>query len=200
MRKNAQTLLKLFRDHKEPLRFSFILKAGFHPDTIESLVSSRVIEKIGRGLYGLAGRSMGAYPDLVAAAVQVPRGVICLISALAFHEATGEIPKKIEMAIPRPAHANRIQYPPVKFYHFSPSAWKAGLEVRSVDGFKIRVYDLAKTVADCFKFRNRIGMNVAREALKIAITEKGVDPNDVMRYAKLCRVDKILKPVLEAML
>ena len=104
------------------------------------------------------------------------------------------------MAIPPIAHANRIKYPPVKFYRFAPKTWKSGIEERVISGYKIRIYSLAKTIADCFKFRNKIGIDVAREALKIAVTEKNIKPKEIMQYAKICRVDRIIKPILEAML
>ena len=126
--------------------------------------------------------------------------MVCLLSALAFHEATSEIPRYINIAIPRGAHANKINYPPVKFYHFASKAWETGIEKHEIEGYQIKVYGLAKTITDCFKFRNKIGMDVAREALKIAITEKGVQSKEIMQYAEVCRVNNIVKPVLEAML
>ena len=104
------------------------------------------------------------------------------------------------MAIPTGARANKIEYPPVQFYRFSQSTWKTGVETHEIEGHKIKIYSLAKTIADCFKFRNRIGINVARESLKIAITEKKVKPTEIYKYAKICRVDKIVKPILEAMI
>ena len=104
------------------------------------------------------------------------------------------------IAIALGAHANKIKYPPVKFYRFASKAWEAGIEEHKVEGYKIRVYSLAKTIADCFKFRNKIGVDVARDALKVAVKEKGIKPTEIIQYAKVCRVDKILKPILEAML
>ena len=196
----AQTLITFFQTHGGILRFSAILKAGFHPDSLIALEREGVVEKIGRGLYRLTKYTIASYPDLVTASIQTPRGVICLLSALAFHEATNEIPKYVDIAIPRRTHANWIKYPPVKFYQFAPSTWKAGIVTHEIESHKVRIYNLAKTIADCFKFRNRIGLNVARDALKIAVTEKGVAPLDIMKYAKICRVVKIVKPILETMI
>ncbi|MBA7715044.1 hypothetical protein ES703_124081 [subsurface metagenome] len=88
----------------------------------------------------------------------------------------------------------------MKFYQFAPSTWNAGIVTHGIKGHKVRIYSLVKTIADCFKFRNRIGVNVARDALKIAVTEKGVAPQDIMKYAKICRVGKIVKPILETMI
>ncbi|GAH57943.1 unnamed protein product, partial [marine sediment metagenome] len=132
--------------------------------------------------------------------IKVSKGVVCLLSALAFHEATSEIPRYVNIAIPRGTYANKINYPPVKFYRFASKAWEAGIEKHEIEEYQVKVYSLAKTIADCFKFRNKIGMDVAREALKIAITEKAVQPKEIMQYAEICRVDNIIKPILEAML
>jgi len=177
-----------------------IIKAGFNKAFLKDYLDSGRIQKVDRALYGLSDGFTLSNPDLVAVSIKVSKGVVCLLSALAFYEVTSEIPHHINIAIPRGAWANKINYPPVKFYHFASKAWKAGIEEYKIKEYRIRVYNLAKTIADCFKFRNKIGMNIAREALKIAITEKGVQPKEIMRYAEICRVDNIIKPILEAML
>jgi len=140
------------------------------------------------------------HPDLVTASLQAPRGVICLLSALAFHEATNEIPQFVDLAIPRKTHANRIKYPPVRFYRFDDLSWEAGILEHRIEGHVIKVYCLAKTIADCFKFRNKIGIDVARNALKTALSEQNIQPKEIMHYAKICRVDGIIKPMLEVMI
>jgi len=196
----AQSIVSFFQSHGGVARFSAILKAGFHPDSLNALKREKKVEKIGRGLYRLTDYIPGSHPDLVAAVLQAPRGVICLLSALAFHEATSEIPKQVDIAIPRNMHANKIEYPPVKFHRFTLKAWEAGINEHEIEGQTIKVYCLAKTIADCFKFRNKIGADVVRAALKIAVAEKNIPPQEIMRYAKLCRVDNIIKPALEAML
>jgi len=177
-----------------------IIKAGFNKAFLKGNLDSGRIQKVDRALYRLSDGVTLSNPDLVAVSIKVSKGVVCLLSALAFHEATSEIPHYVNIAIPRGVYANKINYPPVKFYRFASKAWEAGIEKHEVEGYQIRVYSLAKTIADCFKFRNKIGMNVAREALKIAITEKGVQPKEIMQYAEICRVDNIIKPILEAML
>lgn len=200
MQRRRQELINFFQSHGGVVRFSTVLKAGFHPDFLIALEDEGKIEKIGRGLYRLTNYTPGSHPDLVTASLQASRGVVCLLSALSFHEATSEIPKYVDIAIPRGTHANRIKYPPVRFYRFAPKVWKAGIENREIESHKVKIYGLAKTIADCFKFRNKIGMDVASEALKVAVTEKGIKPKEIMRYAKICRVDNIIKPILEAML
>jgi len=180
--------------------YSELNKAGFNKALIKVSLANKNVKRIDRGLYCLSEGMSFSNPDLVAISIKIPKGIVCLISALAFHEATNEIPKYIDVAIPRGTHESRIKYPPVRFYRFDPKAWEAGIEYREIEGHKIKIYCLAKTVADCFKFRNRIGINVAREALKVAITEKHVKPKDVMEFAKICRVDRIIKPILETMI
>ena len=194
----TQELIHYFRKHGGVLRFTDILKAGFHPDSLTAIEKKGKVEKIARGLYRVVDYKPGSHPDLVIASLQAPKGAICLISALSFHEATSEIPRHVDIAIPQGTHANRIKYPPVKFYRFAPKAWEAGLEEHEIGGYKIRVYNLAKTIVDCFKFRNRIGINIAREALKTGVTEKKIELKEIMKYAKICRVSSIIKPILEA--
>lgn len=196
----SKELIDYFKTQSGVVRFSDILNAGFHSDTLNSLEQSGKIEKIAHGLYKLAGYIPGEYPDLVIASLQAPRGIICLITALSFHNATTEIPKKIEIAIARGSRAYKIKYPPVKFYRFSEITWKSGIEEHWIEGKQMKIYSLSKTIADCFKFRNKIGIDVAREALKIAIQEKRAKPVDIMKYAKLCRITGIVKPIIEAML
>ena len=200
MEKKSQEMINYITGHGGVVRFSSVLKAGFHPDSLIALIKEGKVEKIARGLYRLTDFEFASHPDLVTVSLQAPRGVICLISALAFHEATSEIPRRVDIAIPRSSRSYKIAYPPVKFYRFAQVAWEEGIEIHEIEGYTIRVYSLAKTIADCFKFRNKIGMNVAREALKIAITEKGVKPKEIMQYANICRVNNVIKPILEAML
>lgn len=180
--------------------YAEIIKSGFNKTLLKIALNFGRIQKVDRGLYRLFDDFSPSNPDLVAVSIKTPKGVVCLLSALAFHEATNEIPRHVDIAIPKGAHANRIKYPPVRFYRFAPETWSAGIEEHEVEGRNIRVYSLAKTIADCFKFRNKIGMDVAREALKSAVTEKGVKPKEIMRYAKICRVDSVIKPILEAIL
>lgn len=198
MSPRTQELMNYFKKHGGVLRFNDILKVGFHPDSLIAIEKAGEVEKIARGLYRVVNYKPGSHPDIVIASLQAPKGAICLISALSFHEATSEIPRYVDIAIPQGTHANRIKYPPVKFYRFAPEAWEAGLEEHEIEGHKIKIYDLAKTVVDCFKFRNRIGVNIARKVLKAGIAEKKIEPKEIMKYAKICRVSSIIKPILEA--
>jgi len=200
MSPRTQELIQYFKKHGGVLRFTDILKAGFHPDSLSAIEKAGKVEKIARGLYRVVDYKLESHPDLVIASLQAPKGAICLISALSFHEVTNEIPGYVDIAISQGTHANRIKYPPVMFYRFAPKAWKAGLQEYEIEGYKIKIYNLAKTIVDCFKFRNRIGMSIARDALKVGITEKKVESKEIMKYAKICRVSSIIKPILEAMI
>ena len=200
MQTRTQELINFLQSHGGVTRFSTILKAGFHPDSLIALTKEGKVEKIAWGLYRVANYLPGSHPDLVIVSLQAHRGIICLLSALSFYEVTSEIPKYVDLAIPQGTHANRIRYPPVRFYHFAPNAWKAGIEKYEIEGHRVKIYSLAKTIADCFKFRNKIGADVARDALKVAVTEKSIKPKEIIKYAKICRVDSIIKPILEAML
>ena len=200
MSKKSKALISFFRKKGGILRFSEVTGGGFHPDSLKALEKAGKVENIGLGTYLLTNYPAGPYPDLVAVSLQAPGGVICLISALAFHGATDEIPGHVDIAIPERAYANRIKYPPVRFYRFSRLSWEVGIEEHIINTRKVKIYSLEKTVADCFKFRNRIGMDIARGALKAAVSEKNADPVMIMDYAKVDRVDGIVKPILEALM
>ncbi len=200
MKTKKEELLAEFKRNKGILRFSAMLKAGFHRLEIKSLVASGEIEKIGRGIYHLKNGPSFSTPDLVTVALQAPKGVICLISALSYHNATDEVPHSVYVAIPRGLRASKIDYPPVKYFRYATKVWENGIETHTIDGHPVKIYNLAKTVADCFKYRNKIGLDVARQALKIAVTEKKIKPTEIMRFAKICRVDKVIRPYVESLL
>ena len=200
MKSNKSKIFDFFRKHGGIARFSSIRKAGFHPDFLKILEKEKRIEKIGRGIYRLSDVDLGSYPDFVLASLQSSKGVVCLVSALYFYKVTTEIPRFVDIAIPAGSRANKINYPPVKYYRFSYKAWESGIEKCETAGYKIKIYSLPKTIADCFKFRNKIGPDVCREAIKTAVQEKRIKPKDIMYYAKICRVDRVIKPILETLL
>ena len=198
MGKKRAELLDFLRKRGGLASYAQIRKASFNKALLKACIKSNCISRIDRGLYELYEGASVSNPDFVVVSIKIPRGVICLLSALAFHEATNEIPKHVDVAIPRGTHANKINYPPVKYFRFSRPAWKAGIEVHKIDGYDVQVYDLAKTIADCFKFRNKIGFDVAQKALKTAVTEKRIRPAKILEYAKICRVANVIRPYLEA--
>ena len=139
-------------------------------------------------------------PDLVIVAARIPSGVFCLISALAFHEITTQIPHVVHVALPYGAEEPRIEHPPIKTYRFTGRAFTEGVESYNLDGVTVRTYSLEKTLADCFKFRKKIGLDTAVEALRLYRERKSIKVNDLMHYAAICRVEKIIRPYLEAIL
>jgi predicted transcriptional regulator of viral defense system len=192
--------VEIFKDHGGALRTAQALRAGIHPETFYALRDSGVIERISRGLYRLADSQPMGNPDLVTVAARVSAGVICLISALSFHELTTQIPHEVHVALPYGAEEPRLEYPPIKTYRFSGQAYTAGVEIHELDGFAARIYCPEKTLADCFKFRNRVGLDTTIEAIRFYTERKQVDLEALMHYAGICRVKKIIRPYLEALL
>ena len=191
---------KIFKKQGGILRTSQALKAGIHPGTLYAMRDSGKIEVISRGVFRLSNIPPLGNPDLVTVATRVPQGVICLISALAFHELTTQIPHEIHVALRRGAEEPRIDYPPVKTHRFTGEAFTAGMDIHDLDGIGVRIYSPEKTLADCFKFRNKVGLDTVIEAIRFYRERKKIKVDDLMRYASVCRVNKTMRPYLEAIL
>ena len=161
------------------------------------LTASGLLEKAGRGIYRLPGNQGSEHESLVTIATKVPQAVFCLLTALQFHELTTQLPRQVWIAMPRGSHTPKIDYPPVKMVQFAGEAYSEGIEIVDQDQTKLRVYCVAKTVADCFKHRNKIGIDVALEALKDARAKKKASADDLWRFAKICRVANVMRPYLE---
>ena len=190
----------IFRQHGGVLKMSEAVQAGIHRKMLYAMRDARILEKLDRGLYRLADLPPLGNPDLVSVAMKVPTGVICLISALSFHEITTQIPHEVYIALRRGTESPRLKHPPVRVFRFTGEAFTEGIETPKVDGIQIRIYNPEKTLADCFKYRNKIGLDIAVEALKLYRERKRVKVNEVMRYARICRVEKVMRPYLEALL
>ncbi len=180
-------------------RTTKILELGVHPRILYQLRDTGEIEQVDRGVFRLIQSRPISHPDLMTIAIRCPQSVICMVSALAFHEITTQIPHKVSIAIKKGAEIPKIQSLPIEVHHFSDLSFNAGIKIYKIDGMKIRIYNLEKTIADCFKFRNQIGMDIVLEALKLYMSQKKFKPNDILEYARICRVEKIIKPYLEAM-
>ncbi len=192
--------LAVFRKFGGIVKTSEAIKAGIHPRTFYNMLQEGIIEKLSRGLYRLVELPSLGSPDLVSVSKRVPNGVICLISALAFHEITNQIPHEVYLAVSRNSQIPRIDYPPVRIFRFSSSTYTEGIELQKVDGMPLRMYGPAKTVADCFKYRNKIGLDVAVEALKRYRETKLFSVDEMMYFAQVCRVARVMRPYLEAVL
>ena len=151
-------------------------------------------------MYRLVDSPPLSNPDLVTVAARVPGGVICLISALAFHGITTQIPHAVHLALPRGAEEPRLAFPPLKTYRFSRGAFSEGIGIHELDSVKVRIYGPEKTLADSFKFRNRIGLDTAIEALRLYRQHRELRVNHLIHYAQICRVEKVMRPYLEAIL
>lgn len=191
---------KVFRRHGGVLRTSEAIRFGIHPRTLYAMRDAGALECLSRGLYRIADLPPLGNPDLVAVALKVPTGAICLISALAYHELTTQIPHEVYLALPRGAEPPRLDYPPVRIFWFTGEAFTEGIETREVDGVPVRIYGVEKTLADCFKYRNKIGLDTAVEALKRYVSRRRVDVDKLMACARVCRVEKVMRPYLEALL
>lgn len=194
------TALNAFRATGGMLRTRDALKAGIHPRTLYELRDSGRIEQLSRGLFRLSEAPSLGNPDLVTVALKIPDGVLCLISALAWHELTTQIPHEIYVAIPRGAEPPRLSYPPVRHFWFSGKAYSEGIETQKVDGVPLRVYCREKTIADCFKHRHRIGLDTVLEALKTYGQQGRINVESLLSYSEICRVKRVIQPYLEAVL
>jgi predicted transcriptional regulator of viral defense system len=156
------------------------------------------VQRVGRGRYRVAVPQ--AEPDTwVAAQHQYPHGVLCLLSALMLHEITTQSPRDVWLALPKSAWRKPASHPPLRLVHLSGAAFTAGIETRERPGGVVRVYSAAKTVADCFKFRNQVGLDVALEALREGFRARRFTLDELDAMARVCRVQAVIRPYVEAL-
>jgi predicted transcriptional regulator of viral defense system len=196
----AQHATRLIERKGGIIRTAEAMQMGIHPQVFYELRDSGVLEQMSRGVYRLAEQKPLSNLDLVTVAMRIPRAVICLVSALAFHGITTQIPHTVSIALNRSAESPKIEYPPVSVHRFSGESLTVGIEDHQIDGVTVHIYSKEKTLADCFKFRNKVGMDVVLEALKLYKDQGSFDIGKLLEYARICRVERIMKPYLEAML
>lgn len=189
----------VFTRHGGMLRTSNAIRLGVHPRTLYALRDSGEIEQVGRGLYRLSKAPPLTSPDLVPVAIRVPRAVVCLISALAHHGLTTQVPHAVDLALPSHAQIPKIDGIPLRVFWYSEPSFSAGIEITTIDGIPVRIYSPEKTVADCFKYRNKIGLDVAIEALRTWRKPKA-DFQLLSGFAQINRVQRVMRPYLEAIL
>jgi predicted transcriptional regulator of viral defense system len=199
-RNSFEEAKSVFRKHGGVLRTGEAMDAGIHPRILYDMRDSGVIERLSRGVYRLTDLVPLGNPDLVSVAVRVPDGVICLISALAFHDLTTEVAHEVYLAVKRDSRPPRVDYPPVRVFRYSNAVFGAGVEEHELDGVSVRIFNPEKTVADCFRYRNKIGLDVAIEALRLYRERPRMDLEALTHFARLCRVDAVMRPYLEALL
>lgn len=198
--RNADNAQKLLENYKGIFHTGQAVKIGVHTSTLSRLEQNGVVVKISRGLYRLRQGPPLKYPDLATVAARIPKAVICLVSALSFHELTTQIPHEVWIALPRGTKPPRVNYPPIRPIWISEPAYSSNIESHEVDGVILRVYSAEKTVADCFKHRNRLGMDIALEALKLYRKSKDFNMRVLLAAAEACRVEILMKPYLETLL
>jgi predicted transcriptional regulator of viral defense system len=190
----------VFERHHGVMRTSDALAAGVHRRTLYWMRDAGQLERLSRGVYHLTSHDLPEKPDVAAVMRRAPKAVLCLVSALDLHELGTQIPAEVQIALPRDVRPPRIDYPRVRVFHMSAQSLAAGIEERRAEGLVLRVFNVAKTVADCFKFRSSVGQDVALEALQEAIRERRAAPAEIMEYARIDRVQNVIRPYLEALL
>ena len=194
---HAQRVLRLV-SRQGLLRTRDLARDRIPRTTLSRLVESGQLTQVSRGLYALPRQTRSGQHQLAEVAARSPLGVFCLLTALRFHQLTTQSPHEVWHTIPNKAHVPRLDYPPLRIVRFSGPSLTEGVESHTVDGVAIRVYSVAKTVADCFKYRNKIGLDVALEALRECRREKRASNDELWHYARLCRVANVMRPYLES--
>ena len=174
--------------------------AGVHREYLLRLYRNGDLIRVGRGLYALPGAQTSESLSLAEVAKRVPNAVICLISALEFHHLTTQIAHSVWIAIENKKWEPRFEYPPIEIVRFSGPAFSFGFEEHEVDRIKVKIYSPAKTVADCFKFRSKVGLDVALEALRETWRSRKATMDELWKAAKICRVANVMRPYLEAVI
>jgi predicted transcriptional regulator of viral defense system len=174
------------------------LRLGINRYTLYTLLERGIIDQISRGIYRLTELPPINNPDLVTVALRFPDSVVCLVSALSYHEITTQIPHAVSIAVDRETRAPTLDYPPLRVHRFSGEAYSSGIEEHIIDGVPVKIYSPEKTLADCFKFRMKIGMDTVLETLKLYNTRKKVDIGKLLRFGEICRVKNVMMPYLEA--
>lgn len=195
---NNQQALRLARRRQGATARDFA-EAGIHRQVLTRLVAAGQLERVSRGVYRLPDQPITEHHGLAAVAVAVPHGTITLLSALQFHQIGTQLPSQVWIALDRRARRPALQYPQLRVVRYSGAALTEGIETHRVEGRAVRIYSAGKTIADCFKYRNKIGLDVALEALREGWRARRFTLNDLDRYARVCRVQRVMQPYIEAL-
>ena len=197
--RDLQSVLETFRQHGGVLRTGQALMRGIHPAALYSLVEAGQLTRLARGLYRLADAQEFSNPDLAVVAAKAPDAVVCLISALSFHGITTQVPRAVHLAVSRGRYAGlRLRTPPVKIYRFDAATFDQGIEAHQIDGVTVRIYGVARTLVDCFKYRNKLGLDIAIEALRFARQRKRIRNREILHFARLLHQVRVISPYLES--
>lgn len=195
---HEQAVLRLARKRRL-LRARDLASAGLPTIALTRLVSAGKLERVARGVYSLPDLKIGEHRSLAEVAIRVPRGVVCLLSALRVHDIGTQAPHEVWLAIPQGMPTPRISRPALRAIRMSDASLAEGIERRRIDGVEVPVFNAAKTVADCFKFRGKVGLDVALEALRDAWSRRKVTMDELWRYASVDRQANVMRPYLESL-
>jgi predicted transcriptional regulator of viral defense system len=199
MKSAKEKTIEFFKKKGGLVRTTEALAHGIHRRTLYGLRDEGVLVAVSRGLYQLAEMEMPAEVSLAEVGKRVPNGVICLVSSLSFHQLTTQTPHYVWLAVERKARKPKIEYPPVRVFHFSGMAFSNGIVTHRISNQTVQIYDAPKTVIDCFRWRKAVGLDVTLEAAKEYLKRPYASPSVLMKYARLCGVEKLVTPYLEAM-
>ena len=198
MNSSHQHILDL-AGHHGLIRPRDLYKHGLPSVALTRMVRQGLLHRVGRGLYAIPDRPMSEHGALAEVTRKHPQAIICLLSALRVHELTTQAPFEVWLAIANKARAPNMDFPPLRVVRFSGAALTEGIEEHVIDGVPVRVTNVARTVVDCFKFRNKIGLDVALEALQEAWNTKRVSMDELWHFAALCRVANVMRPYMESL-
>ena len=195
---STERLLRLTRRRGSITRRE-VVDAGIHTHTLSRLVQAGALERVSRGRYRLPGAPITEHHSLALVAAAAPKAVVCLLSALSFHQIGTQLPHEVWIAVDRRTRAPTLSWPKLRVLRFSGKALTEGIEAHRIEGEQVRVYGVPKTIADIFKYRNKVGLDVALEALREGWRAKRFTMDEIHRYARVCRVERVMRPYLEAL-
>lgn len=194
----SSKLLRLARRRGSVTRRE-VAQAGIHTQTLSRLVQSGALEREARGRYRLSEAPITEHHGLALVASAVPNAVICLLSALSFHQVGTQLPHEVWIALDRRTRRPALLWPRLRVHRFSGRALSEGIETHRIEGESVKVYGVAKTLADVFKYRNKVGLDVALEALREAWRARRFTMDEIHRHARVCRVERVMRPYLDAL-
>jgi predicted transcriptional regulator of viral defense system len=195
---SSTRLLRLARRHGSVSRRE-VTEANIHTKTLSRLVRAGTLERVARGRYRLPNAPVTEHHGLALVAAAAPKAVICLLSALSFHQIGTQLPHEVWIALDRRSRRPSLRYPRLRVVRFGGDALTEAIETHRIEGETVRVYNVTKTIADTFKYRNKIGLDVALEALREAWRARRFTMDKMYRYARICRVERVMRPYLEAL-
>jgi predicted transcriptional regulator of viral defense system len=198
MKSSSERLLQLARRHGSVTRQT-VTAAGIHTQMLTRLIRAGELERVAPGHYRLPNAPVTEHHGLAIVAAAAPKAVICLLSALSFHEIGTQLPHAVWIAIDRRARRPTLRYPPLQVVRFGGLSLTEGIETHEIEGQIVRVFNVAKTITDLFKYRNKVGLEVALEALREAWRARRFTMTEIHRYARICRVERVMTPYLEAL-